>query len=127
MTSTSRKVLVIDDEDDIRDVTVMSLALTADWSVIGAKSGEEGIAEAKREKPDAIILDVMMPGLDGPQTLDLLRKDAATEHIPVIFLTAKAQPSDTRKFQTMGVAAVLTKPFDPMALSGKISELLGWS
>ena len=123
----SRKILIIDDEDDIREVAALSLESVAGWDVITASSGAQGLARAAAEKPDAILLDVMMPGMDGPTTFGELRKNSATAHIPVLLLTAKVQSSDQRRFADLGVAAVLFKPFDPLELSAKIASVLGWA
>jgi CheY-like chemotaxis protein len=122
-----RKVLIIDDENDIREVAAMSLEAVCGWGVVQAGSGKEGIRIAAERKPDAILLDVMMPDLDGPSTLEMLRANEATAKIPVIFLTAKVQSADRKRFSDLGVAAVLSKPFDPMMLGEQIAEALGWS
>jgi two-component system, OmpR family, alkaline phosphatase synthesis response regulator PhoP len=123
----SRRVLVIDDEDDIREVAQLSLEMTTGWEISAASSGAEGIAAANRDPPDAILLDVMMPEMDGPTTFRRLRDDPATAHIPVILLTAKAQSSDRARFLDLGVNGVLTKPFDPMTLGSDVAATLGWS
>lgn len=122
-----RKVLIIDDEDDIREVAALSLESVAGWDVITASSGSQGIARAAEQQPDAILLDVMMPGMDGPTTFRELRNNPATAKIPVLLLTAKVQSSDQRRFADLGVEAVLFKPFDPLTLSSQISDVLGWS
>jgi len=122
----ARKILIIDDEDDIREVAALSLESVAGWDVIKASSGAQGLARAAEQQPDAILLDVMMPGMDGPTTFRELRKNAATARIPVLLLTAKVQGSDQRRFADLGVEAVLLKPFDPMTLSTQIARALGW-
>jgi CheY-like chemotaxis protein len=122
----SHRILIIDDEDDIREVAGLSLETVADWEVILANSGPQGIARAIEQQPDAILLDVMMPGMDGPTTFRELRKNPATAHIPVLLLTAKVQSTDQRRFADLGVEAVLFKPFDPLTLSTQIAEVLGW-
>jgi DNA-binding response OmpR family regulator len=122
-----KTILVIDDEDDLREVTVTSLALIAGWNVLGARSAEDGIAQARLVIPDAIILDVMMPGLDGAETLSRLRKFTETAKIPVIFLTSKPRGSDQTKLTELGAAGVLSKPFDPLTLSETVSMMLGWA
>jgi len=94
--------------------------------VFTANCGSQGLARAVEVQPDAILLDVMMPGMDGPSTFRELRKDPATAHIPVMLLTAKVQSSDQRRFADLGVQAILFKPFDPMTLSDQISTVLGW-
>ena len=120
------RILIIDDEDDIREVAALSLEATADWQVITASSGREGIATAAREKPEAILMDVMMPEMDGPTTFKHMQANPATAGIPVVLLTAKVQGVDQRRFAGLGVAAVLFKPFDPLTLAAQISEALGW-
>ena len=123
----SRKILIIDDEDDIREVAALSLESVAGWEVVAASSGAQGILRAAEIKPDAILLDVMMPGMDGPTTFRELRRNPATSSIPVLLLTAKVQATDQRRFADLGVNAVLFKPFDPLTLSKQISDVLGWS
>ena len=123
----ARKILIIDDEDDIREVAALSLESVAGWEVIKASSGAQGLARAAAEQPDAILLDVMMPGMDGPTTFRELRGNDATARIPVLLLTAKVQSSDQRGFANLGVEAVLFKPFDPLTLSTQIASALGWS
>ncbi len=122
-----RKVLIIDDEDDIREVAALSLESIAGWEVVVASSGAQGLVRAAESKPDAILLDVMMPGMDGPTTFRELRRNPATSSIPVLLLTAKVQATDQRRFADLGVNAILFKPFDPLTLSSQIAEVLGWS
>src|SRR5580698_6888274 len=112
----THRILVIDDEDDIREVAALSLETVAGWQVYMANSGTQGLARAIDLQPDAILLDVMMPGMDGPTTFRELRKNPATSRIPVLLLTAKVQSSDQRRFADLGVEAILLKPFDPMTL-----------
>jgi CheY-like chemotaxis protein len=123
---TKRRVLIIDDEDDIREVAALSLEATAGWDVITACSGAEGIAKAAAEKPDAILMDVMMPEMDGPTTFKKMQTNPEVAGIPVLLLTAKVQGADQRRFAGLGVAAILFKPFDPLTLAWQISEVLGW-
>ena len=122
----SRIILIIDDEDDIREVAALSLESVAGWEVIKASSGAQGLARAVEHQPDAILLDVTMPGMDGPTTFRELRKNQATARIPVLLLTAKVQGTDQKRFADLGVEAVLFKPFDPMTLSSQIARALGW-
>lgn len=121
------KILVVDDEDDIREVAALSLESVAGWEVMTASSGSQALARAAEFQPDAILLDVMMPGMDGPATFHELRKNPATARIPVLLLTAKVQSNDQRRFADLGVKAVLFKPFDPLTLSNQIAGVLGWS
>lgn len=120
-------ILIVDDEDDIREVTQLSLELSAGWTVLAASSGLDAVSRAASGGPDAILLDVMMPGLDGPATLERLQADESTRGIPVIFLTAKVRTAERERLANLGVAGVLSKPFDPMSLSGQIAGILGWS
>ncbi len=122
----SRRILVIDDEADIREVARLSLEHIGGHAVVTAESGVVAVEAAEREQPDAILLDVMMPGLDGPATLAALRAHEPTAHIPVVFLTAKARESDRVALLAAGAAGVITKPFDPMGLAAEIEALLGW-
>ena len=122
-----RRILIIDDEDDIREVAALSLETTAGWHVSTARSGAEGIALASSQLPDAILMDVMMPGVDGPTTFRLMQQNPAIAQIPVLLLTAKVQGADQRRFSDLGVAAVLFKPFDPLTLAQQVSDVLGWN
>ena len=121
------RILIIDDEEDIREVAALSLETVAGWQVITANSGAQGLARAIEHQPDAILLDVMMPGMDGPTTFRELRHHPRTRRIPVLLLTAKVQASDQRRFADLGVEAILFKPFDPLTLSTQIADALGWS
>ena len=121
-----RRILIIDDEDDIREVAALSLEATAGWEVLTACSGADGIATALAAHPDAILMDVMMPGMDGPTALRYMQQERALDGIPVLFLTAKVQSVDQRRFSNLGVAAVLLKPFDPLTLAQQVSDVLGW-
>lgn len=91
-----------------------------------AGSGVEGIALAVAHPLDAILLDVMMPGMDGPRTLLELQSNLKTQGVPVLFLTAKVQAADIRRFQTLGVRGVIAKPFDPTTLANEVADILGW-
>jgi len=123
----AHRILIIDDEEDIREVAALSLETVAGWDVMVASSGAQGLARAIECHPDAILLDVMMPGMDGPTTFRELRKNPATASIPVLLLTAKVQASDQRRFADLGVEAVLFKPFDPLTLATQIAGVLGWN
>jgi CheY-like chemotaxis protein len=121
-----RRILIIDDEDDIREVAALSLEATAGWQIFTAASGAEGMAIAAVEQPDAILMDVMMPGVDGPTTFRSMQQDPEIANIPVLLLTAKVQGVDQRRFAGLGLAGILFKPFDPLTLAQQISEALGW-
>lgn len=121
-----KRILVVDDEDDIREVAALSLETVAGYEVLTARSGTEALAKAAEEKPDAILLDVMMPEIDGPATFQKLQQQPSTAQIPVVFLTAKVQPSEKARFASLGVSAVLSKPFDPLTLASELADALGW-
>ncbi len=123
----ARRILVIDDEEDIREVAKASLEIVGGWEVLTAPSGSDGIATAESERPDAILLDVMMPDMDGPTTYQRLRGDSTTRDIPVIFLTAKVQSADRRHLSGLGAASMIAKPFDPLGLAGEVARVLGWA
>ena len=118
------KILVIDDEPDIRKIARLSLSRVGGMEVVEAGSGPEGVRKAEAERPDAILLDVMMPGIDGPETLALLRAGESTSKIPVLFLTAKAMSAEIGRLKALGARAVLTKPFDPMTLPAEVKAAL---
>jgi len=122
-----RRILIIDDEDDIREVAALSLESVAGWQVYTANSGAEGMRMAALELPDAILMDVMMPAMDGPTTFREMQKMPSIAGIPVILLTAKVQGVDQRRFAGLGVTAVLFKPFDPLTLAEQMAAALGWS
>jgi CheY-like chemotaxis protein len=119
-------ILIIDDEEDIRAVAALSLETVAGWEVATANSGAQGLARAESLQPEAILLDVMMPGMDGRATFAALQKNPKTAAIPVVLLTAKTQSSERDQLAAMGVAGLLTKPFDPLTLPGEIAAILGW-
>jgi CheY-like chemotaxis protein len=121
-----RRVLVVDDDDAIREVAEVALGIVGGWDVVAASSGAECVRRAGEVAPEAILLDVMMPGMDGPTTVERLREDPATATIPVILLTAKVQPSELRAWERLDLAGVIAKPFDPMTLASKVAALLGW-
>jgi two-component system alkaline phosphatase synthesis response regulator PhoP len=122
----TKSLLLIDDDDDIREIAQLSIEVGTDWRVLTAASGAEGLEIARAEKPDAILLDVMMPMMDGPATLEELRNDDATRDIPVVFLTAKARPAERDRLAGLAVSGVLAKPFDPLLLADQLRAALGW-
>lgn len=124
---TAKRILVIDDEDDIREVAQISLETVAGWEVLTACSGSEGLLQAEVEQPDVILLDVMMPDMDGFATFQKLQANTATQHIAVILLTAKVQSTDRQRFVELGITAMIAKPFNPLNLANQIAEILGWS
>ena len=118
------KVLIIDDEEDTRSIASMSLSILGGVDVMEAEGGLEGIAKAEQDRPDAILLDMMMPVMDGIATLGELQKNPRTNDIPVIFLTAKAMSTEIDRLIRMGAIAVLTKPFDPTTLANQVENIL---
>ena len=121
-----KNILLIDDEETIQEVVQVGIEIEAGWQVDIASSGIEGIDLAQNQQPDAILLDIMMPDMDGITTLSKLKANAKTRAIPVIFLTAKTQAIAKEQFQNLGVADVITKPFNAMTLASQIAKILGW-
>ena len=122
----SKRILMIDDEEGILAVVRVGLKLTAGWQVLTAVSGMEGIEKAKTELPDAILLDMMMPEMDGIETLRRLKDDPQTQDIPIILITAKVKGGTANGVSNLDLAGVLTKPFDSLTLSNSIETILGW-
>ncbi len=118
------KVLLIDDDPNIRKLAQMSLTRVGCWSVITAGCCAEGVQRAVAESPDLILLDVMMPEIDGPTTLSRIRQHEQLASVPVIFLTAKAQEHELESYIQLGAAGVIVKPFDPLKLPQQINSLL---
>ena len=123
----TRKVLVVDDDDVIREVAKVALEVVGGWQVISVGNGADAQEIARSEQPDVVLLDVMMPGMDGPRTAAALHDDPATRAIPVVFLTAKLADPDTMSSSERNLAGIIAKPFDPMTLAAEISRLLGWT
>ena len=118
------RILHVDDEPDIREIVDMSLALNPDFAVRACASGVEAIETAAQWSPYLILLDVMMPGMDGPATLAQLRKNPRTCEIPVVFMTARVQTSEVEQFISLGAQGVISKPFDPMTLAAEVQSHL---
>lgn len=123
----TKTVLVIDDEDDILEVAKISLEIMAGLNVILARTSYEGLQKAENEQPDAILLDVMLPDMDGVTTFHKLQSNPLTKNIPVILLTAKVQASDQIRFANLDVRALIAKPFKPAQLAQQLLLALGWS
>lgn len=123
----AKRILVVDDEERIREVVQTCLEVLHSWQVSLAGSGSEGLAKAEAEKPHAILLDVSMPEMDGLATLEKLKANPITALIPVILLTAKVQPKDQAQFIALDIVGVITKPFDPLKIAEQIAEFLHWS
>ena len=116
--------LLVDDEDDIRTIGNLSLSRVGGWQTVLASSGAEALEKAAAEKPDLILLDVMMPGMDGPTTFGRLRAQEATAHTPIIFMTAKIQKQEVARYLELGAVGVIGKPFNPLTLPADIKKLL---
>ena len=121
-----RTVLVIDDSELIRLAATVGLSASG-WTVLTAESGREGVALAAREAPDVVLLDLVMPDLDGAQTLQALRAQAQTRETPVVFLTARADRAPAGSEGERGAAGVIEKPFAPAQLGDALMALLGWT
>jgi two-component system OmpR family response regulator len=121
--SALKTVLYVDDEADIRQIVQIALELSGTLQVITADSGEQALDLARTRKPDLILLDVMMPGIDGPSTLKRLRTDHSIDAIPVVFMTAKALPHEVAGLRELGALGVIAKPFDPMQLEAQVQAL----
>lgn len=120
----TKRILIVDDDADIREATQLCLEITGEWEVLKASNGPDGIVMARSEKPDAILLDMMLPGMDGLTILQKLREHSETRQIPIIILTAKAQSNEQRTFRDLKVASVITKPYDPLTISDQIKSTL---
>ncbi|HKJ13024.1 MAG TPA: response regulator [Ornithinimicrobium sp.] len=123
---TSRAVLIVDDDPSIREVATMSLELVGGWRVVTARDGAEGLERIARHRPDVVLLDVMMPVLDGIATCTRIREKPETADLPVILVTAKIAPGDRQEWDGLAVSGVIAKPFDPMTLPAQVSAMLGW-
>lgn len=119
-----KKVLMVDDDQSIRRICQVTLKSVGKWEVVLAESGYDGLELARKESPDVILLDVMMPGMDGPTTLLKLREDDQLKHIPVILMTAKVQPQEVEQYTRLGASGVISKPFDPLTLPNEIKKLV---
>jgi two-component system, OmpR family, response regulator len=116
-------ILYVDDEPDIREVVEMALSLAGKWTVKTCGSGTAALQLLSSFRPDLVLLDVMMPGLDGPATLARMRSDESLSRIPVVFMTAKALPQEVDRFMSLGAVGVISKPFDPMRLAERVQEI----
>jgi DNA-binding response OmpR family regulator len=121
---TVQTVLLVDDEPDIRTIGRLGLEKVGKLTVMLATGGDDAVAQATAHVPDVILLDVMMPGVDGPSTLVKLRAVPALANVPVIFLTAKVQPKEKGYYRELGAAGVIAKPFDPMTLAAEVRAIV---
>jgi len=120
----SKKVLVVDDEERVREMLGFRLRLFG-YEVLKASNGEEALEVATREKPDLVLLDIMMPGMDGFQVCSRLKRNEETKDIPVVILTAKADAKDVTRAVNSGASDYVVKPYDPMVLQQKVAKNLG--
>jgi CheY-like chemotaxis protein len=123
---TDRRILVVEDEEHLRELVQACLEDLGGWETLVAGSGEECLQILQTERPNAILLDLSMPGMDGFAVYEILQSDPITRSIPLILLTAKVLPSDRAKFAQMAVAGVITKPIQPITLTEEVAEILGW-
>lgn len=120
----SKSILIIDDEEDVKDIAQMGLEMAADWNVITASTGKEGLILAEDMQPEVILLDLMMPEWDGKETLKQLKTNRYTAAIPVILMTAKTQSAIASELTELDLAGVITKPFRPLELPARINDIL---
>jgi CheY-like chemotaxis protein len=121
---TDIRILLVDDEPDIREIVDVSLSLDPEFKTRACGSGADALAVAAQWSPSIILLDVMMPLMDGPTTLVKLRQDPRTADIPVLFLTARTQTDEVEQYIALGAQGVLSKPFDPMTLAASVRDYL---
>jgi len=124
---TTKRVLIVDDDIGIRRIVQLTFQTIANWDVLLASSGSEGVAIAETELPDAILLDVMMPGMDGIETFVKMQANPNTKPIPIILLTAKTKVSEQQHFNNIAIAGVITKPFKAPQLVDQIRSILNWN
>jgi CheY-like chemotaxis protein len=122
-----KSILVIDDDNSMREIIQASLEITAGLRVILARSSEEGLAKAAIDQPDAILLDLMLPQMDGITVLEMLRANPLTQHIPVVLMTAKVRSLQRRQLAELAVRGTIAKPFKPIKLAEQLQEILGWN
>lgn len=121
-----KTILVVEDEASLRLVIQITLERLGGWSVLTAASGRDGVSQAQQVHPDVILLDVMMPDMDGLEVLQQLRSQPQTSRIPVILLTAKIMPISREEQTQLGVSGIIAKPFDPLQLSQQVAKFLHW-
>ncbi|XGW00132.1 MAG: response regulator [Leptolyngbya sp. BL-A-14] len=123
---TTKRILVVDDEASIREVVTLCLRRLGGWDVLTAASGQEALQQVQAELPDAIVLDVMMPEMDGFTFLKYLRADTAAQNIPVVLLTANSYLPDPQLFPKLGIVLTIPKPFQPLELVQQIAQVMDW-
>ena len=123
MSAVLQRLLYVEDDGDIRTIASMALEVVGGFTLQACASGAQALAAAEQFAPQLLLLDVMMPGMDGPTTLARLRELPALRDVPVIFMTAKVQASEVEQYRVLGALGVISKPFDPMALPGQVQAL----
>ncbi len=118
-------ILLVEDDPDIQTVAAMVLRTMGGLEVSVCSSGLDALARCREIRPDMVLLDVMMPGMDGPSTLDAMRRIPEMKDVPVVFMTARAQPDEVARYRLLGVADVIVKPFDPMSLTDQVRTVWG--
>lgn len=121
--TTLQRILYVEDEPDIQAVARLALEMLGGFQVKTCASGAEAIREAPAYAPDLLLLDVMMPDMDGPDTLRALRALPGLAQVPAIFMTAKVQPQEVAQYKALGALEVIAKPFDPMALAAQVKTI----
>jgi two-component system, OmpR family, response regulator len=119
------RILVVDDSELVHELARLALRRDDGWQVSCAASGADGVAQAQAERPDAVLLDVEMPQLDGPATVAALRELPACADVPIVFMTAHEDPAELERLRALGVRGILPKPFDVARLADQLAELLG--
>lgn len=125
MTSELNKILYVEDEPDIQAIAKLALEAVGGFTVKICSSGQEALDSVGDFAPDLVLLDVMMPGMDGPSTLKALRESGRCTSTPVVFMTAKVQPQEVASYKELGALDVIAKPFDPMSLPNQVRTI--WS
>ena len=123
MTKALERILYVEDDPDIQAIALMVLESISGFQVEACASGSDALAKAPGFDPDLVLLDVMMPGMDGPETLKGLRQLAGFEQTPVVFMTAKVQPQEVKAYLELGAVGVIAKPFDPMTLTQELQKI----
>ena len=120
-----KRILLVEDEPDIQTIAKLALKSIGGFTVHACSSGRDALAAVTAFNPDCVLLDVMMPGMDGPSVLKALRALPACANTPVIFMTARVQPSEVAQYKELGALDVIAKPFDPITLADDIRRILG--
>lgn len=118
-----KKIICVDDDQDIREVAKMVLETVGEFDVTTFDNGKDLISQAEKINADAILLDVMMPQMDGPTTLKILRQNKSLDATPIILMTARIQPKEVEEYLQLGASGVISKPFDPMTLPSEINKI----